>query len=169
VLSINENTNCRSGPGELYPVLLVLRAGQSVDIVGRSAEGNYWVVNRPDQSGTCWAWGEYATASGSIESVDRLAAPPTVTPSPPTAPRALLYNFVCSFNETTTNLTWTDAANNELGYRVLRNGQEIANLPANSNAYTDIAPSSVGRSFTYTVQAYNSGGVSPSSITFACP
>jgi hypothetical protein len=169
-LTINENTNCRSGPGEAYKVLVVLKAGQSVEIVGRGPQDKYWVVKIPDQSGTCWAWGEFATASGSIHTLAEATPPPTSTAAQPAAPRGLTYAFVCTFTDVTVNLSWTDVATDESGYRVLRNSAPIAELPANTTLYTDIAPASPGSSFTYSVKAFNSAGESPAaSISFTCP
>lgn len=170
LLKINENTNCRSGPGESYKVLVVLKSGQSVDIVGRSAQGNYWVVKIPGQSGNCWIWGEFASASGSTHELDEMTPPPTATAAPPAAPRGLTYDFICSFTDVTVNLTWTDVATDESGYRLLRNGAAIAELPANTTFHTDVTAASSGSSFTYSVRAFNSAGESPAiNISFACP
>ncbi len=169
LLKINENTNCRSGPGEAYTVLVVLKSGQSVDIVGRGPQG-YWVVKMPGKNDSCWAWGEFATASGSTHALAEVTPPPTATAAPPAAPRGLTYDFVCTFSDVTVNLSWTDVATNESGYRLLRNGGALVELPANSSAYTDVTAASPGSSFSYSVQAFNSAGESSAiSISFACP
>jgi hypothetical protein len=169
LLRINENTNCRSGPGEAYNVLVVLKSGQTVDIVGRGPQG-YWVVKMPGKNDTCWAWGEFATASGSTQALAEVTPPPTATAAPPAAPRGLTYDFVCSFTDVTVNLGWTDVATDESGYRVLRNGGTLVELPANSTAYTDVTAASSGSSFTYSVEAFNSAGKSSAiSISFTCP
>jgi hypothetical protein len=169
LLRINENTNCRSGPGEAYNVLVVLKSGQSVDIVGRGPQG-YWVVKMPGKNDSCWAWGEFATASGSTHALAEVTPPPTATAAPPAAPRGLTYDFVCSFTDVTVNLGWTDVATDEIGYRVLRNGGALVELPANSTAYTDVTAASSGSSFTYSVKAFNSAGESSAiNISFSCP
>lgn len=170
VLKINENTNCRSGPGESYKVLVVLKAGQSVDIVGRGPQDSYWVVKIPGKNDTCWAWGEFASASGSTHTLAEVTPPPTATAAPPAAPRGLTYDFACTFTDVTVNLSWTDVATDESGYRLLRNGGTLVELPANSSAFTDTAAASSGSSFTYSVEAFNSAGKSTAvSISFACP
>jgi titin len=170
VLKINENTNCRSGPGENYGVLVVLKAGQTVELVGRGPQGNYWVVKIPNQTGTCWAWGEFATASGSTHTLDEMTPPPTATAAPPAAPRGLTYDFACTFTDVTVNLSWTDVATDESGYRILRNGGPLVELPANATLYTDTTAASSGSSFTYSVEAFNSAGKSSAiSISFTCP
>ncbi|MDX9993048.1 MAG: SH3 domain-containing protein [Anaerolineales bacterium] len=170
ILKINENSNCRSGPGESYAVLVVLKAGQSVDIVGRGPQDNYWVVKIPGRTETCWVWGEFATVSGSAQTLAEITPPPTITAAPPAAPRGLTYTFVCSFTDVTVNLGWTDLASDESGYRILRNGGPLAELPANSSFYTDVAAAASGSSFTYSIEAFNiAGKSSPISISFACP
>jgi fibronectin type 3 domain-containing protein len=58
-------------------------------------------------------------------------------------------------------LRWVDNANNETSYRVLRNGTLIATLTANSTGYTNMSLLP-GTTYTYTVQAVNSAGVSSS-------
>jgi fibronectin type 3 domain-containing protein len=61
---------------------------------------------------------------------------------------------------TQVSLIWTDNAVNETSYQVLRNGVVVATLAVDSAAYVDTAvlPSTT---YTYTVQAVNSAGMSP--------
>jgi len=170
MLRVEQNTNCRSGPGEAYNIIVVLTAGQNIEPVGRSMEGQYWVVKRPGTEQTCWAWGEFLTASGSVHTLPEFTPPPTATPVPPTAPRGLTYTFSCTFTDVTVNLSWTDVATNESGYRVLRNNAVIAELPANTTQYTDVTAASSGSSFTYIIETFNDAGSARSgSITFSCP
>jgi hypothetical protein len=170
MLEIKENTNCRSGPGESYQVITVLRAGQTFELAGRAQGGNYWLVKLPGQSAPCWAWGEFATASGSTHTLPEATPPPTLTAAPPAAPRGLNYAFSCSFTDVRVDLSWTDVATDESGYRILRNGESIVELPANSTFYTDVAPASSGSTLSYAVEAFNSAGKSTAiSISFSCP
>ena len=71
-----------------------------------------------------------------------------------------------------TELGWTDNADNETGYRILRtwNGETktVAELAADSTSWTDSDMTGAG-TYTYTVQAYNDRGTSdsaPVSVTF---
>jgi hypothetical protein len=52
----NTNSFCRSGPGEKYGTTGALSSGESAQVMGRSENGNWWVINQPGDSGTCWIW-----------------------------------------------------------------------------------------------------------------
>lgn len=73
-------TNCRTGPGKIYDWVSVLPVGRQVQVVARSANGTYWVVQNPAGPGTCWLWGNYARVSGHTADLPVWAAPPTPTP-----------------------------------------------------------------------------------------
>ena len=65
---------------------------------------------------------------------------------------------VCTDQAYTVTLSWTDVTGND-GYRVFRDGSQIATLGGNATSYTDSPPSS--GPFTYGVEAYSAAGVSP--------
>ena len=170
LLQVKQNTNCRNGPGETYAVIVVLTAGQKIEPIGRGMEGQYWVVKRPDSEQTCWAWGEFLEASGSVHALPEITPPATLTPAPPSPARGLTYSFSCTFTDVTVNLSWTDVATNESGYRILRNDAVVAELPANTTQYTDITAASSGSGFTYAIETFNDAGQARSaSISFSCP
>lgn len=75
------DVNCRSGPSSHYDFVILLRAGQSVSIVGRSRDSTYWVVQNPSSTGVCWLWAAYTTSSIPIGSVRAVNTPPTKTPT----------------------------------------------------------------------------------------
>lgn len=167
VLKVDEATNCRSGPGQEYPVLFTARSGAKLKIAG--SYPGYWVVEGSDGI-QCWMWAEFVSVSGSHWTVPSMTAPPTPTFSPPAAPRGLKYEFECAFGSVTVNLQWTDTSNNEDGFRVLRDGVAVISLPANSTSHTDVYNVSRGITITYGVEAYNFAGVSGrTEISFACP
>lgn len=65
IISVSVDTNCRSGPGILYPRVGILLVGETAEVVGRDPKGEYWYIRNPDQNPEyCWVWGEYATISG---------------------------------------------------------------------------------------------------------
>lgn len=83
LVSVSVPTNCRSGPGKVYDYAGALLVGETTEVVGREASGEYWYVRNPDQAGSfCWVWGKYATLSGDPGPLPVLTPPPTPTPSP---------------------------------------------------------------------------------------
>ena len=58
------------------------------------------------------------------------------------------------------SILWTDKSDNELGYLVYRNGEEIANLLPNVTFYDDLFAVNTGQAINYVVKAYNNSGVS---------
>lgn len=89
-------------------------------------------------------------------------APPTSPPppqTPPAAPEGLsVAARTCQGSTYSVSLAWKDAANNETGYRVYRNGAQIATLGANATGFTDKPPA--GGPYTYGVEAFNDAGAS---------
>lgn len=80
-LKVSVPTNCRVGPGIPFDIVTILRVGKTATVVGRHATADYWVIENPEGSGTCWVWGEYATLTGSTTSLPVWTAPPPPTPS----------------------------------------------------------------------------------------
>lgn len=78
------------------------------------------------------------------------------------SPDDLIYTYDCTTGVVNINLIWIDAANNEDGYRIYRDGNKLADLPAGSTSYVDIAPS-IGE-FDYIVAAFNSSGEAPTKV-----
>lgn len=83
--------NVRSGPGTGYPVLGLLKAGQTAEITGRSADGRWWQIKFSGVAGERgWLSAQYVTAqnTGNVPLVQApplpTAAPATATPVPPT-------------------------------------------------------------------------------------
>jgi len=173
MLKINEATNCRNGPGQSYDILFTFNPGATVEIVGSYPTNNYWTVKWQGGDGFCWVWGEYATVSGSYWTVPTVNPPATVTPSPPTAPGIENWEYVCGYSGSGPNVTvtleWIDRAGDETGYRIYRNGENVAELPANSNAFTEVVDVVEGENLTYLIEVFNSAGATRSSpINFSC-
>lgn len=81
MVSVSVDTNCRTGPGKIYDWIGALLVGERAEVVGRSVDGQYWVIKNPDQAGTCWLWGNYATVTGQISGLAQYTPPPTPTPA----------------------------------------------------------------------------------------
>jgi hypothetical protein len=105
---VSKSTYCRAGPGQVYQALGALKTGEAVQVVGRSADGKYWIIRNPKYpSQFCWLSGKYANVTGAagilpvftpppLPTPTRTPKPPTHTPKPPTpAPR-----FKASYSNT---------------------------------------------------------------------
>ena len=108
----------------------------------------------------------------SVASIVRLSA--DIVPSPPTAPTNLTASAVSSSQ---INLSWTDNASDEAGFRIERSPDgtafaEIATVGANVTAYAD-AGLTAATQYWYRVRAYNNTGTSsyagPASATTLAP
>ena len=158
-LTLNGNTNCRSGPGTSYKILALLPAGTSVKIVAQSSSGNYWIVEPPDGSGPCWVLGQLGQITGDTANLP-------VTPVAgqnagiPARPVYFYYHYTCPYGNLTTNLTWSDSSDNETGFHLYRDGVLIAELPAGTTSYTDVTTIAPGGSVNYSVAAFNDQGES---------
>jgi hypothetical protein len=82
-VSVSYDTNCRTGPGQAYPMVGGLFPGQTTRVLARSSAGDYWVVqNLNAPPAICWLWGYYATVTGDWQSLPVATPPPTPTPAP---------------------------------------------------------------------------------------
>jgi len=81
-LTVSIATNCRTGPGQVYPIVGSINPGDTAEIVGRSNSGEYWIVREPGSPTTiCWAWGQNATVTGNTSALPVFTPPPTPTPT----------------------------------------------------------------------------------------
>jgi hypothetical protein len=172
MLTVQEPTNCRTGPGEEYEVIFTYLAGKELEIVGRYDPGNFWLVKSSESTeGTCWLWGQYVEVTGSYWVVASVTPPPTATNPPPQAPAIERYEFFCSSVTGKMEITiiWIDRADNETGYRLIRNGELAADLPADTTTYVDSVDLGAGQSASYRIEVFNaSGSVSSSTINVTC-
>lgn len=164
VLTLRDATNCRTGPGLAYEIIVTYPINQRLEIVGRYEPGNFWLVKSGDSpSGSCWLWGEYADVAGSYWTVASVTPPPTpvasVTPraSRPQAASLQEFKYYCNdINHTFSfEMTWGDRADNEAGYRIFRDGWLVTELPAGSTSYAETISMPASRSAEYSVQVYN--------------
>ena len=165
MLTVREQTNCRAGPGQDYEILFTYLAGKKLEIVGRYDPDNYWLVKSAESpTGTCWLWGQYVEVAGSYGAVPSVTPPATVTSAPPQAPSIVEWKFSCAGGTMTFIVSWEDKANNETGYRVFRDGEVVAELPANSTSYTDTMTPTGSENVDYYLQVYSPFGSANSSI-----
>jgi hypothetical protein len=168
--SVGEVVNCRKGPGTNYERVTQILPAESVKIIGFFSP-NYWVVSTKD--GDCWLSGEFATPVGSFAAVPTVTAPPTPAGGAPDAASFSKngWTFFCyGTGQADITLSWIDNANNESGYRVLRNSEKVSELPANSTYFAETIDLLSGQSVGYQIQAYNeSGEVNSSTASITCP
>ncbi|MDP2777760.1 MAG: hypothetical protein Q8O48_08940 [Anaerolineales bacterium] len=169
--SVGEVINCRTGPGVNYKRVTQILPTDPVKIVGFFSP-NYWIVSTKD--GDCWFSGVFATPVGSFAAVPTVTAP---LQSEGGAPKAATYlkdngwTFSCyGPGQADITLSWNDKADNETGYRILRNGEIVAELPADSTFFTETIALLSGQSAGYQIRAYNLIGETDSAVaTITCP
>lgn len=72
-------TNCRSGPGKLYPVVGYLSANQVATVFGRNENSTWWYIANPDKPGEfCWVNAETTEISGDTAGVPVVLVPTLV-------------------------------------------------------------------------------------------
>jgi uncharacterized protein YraI len=84
------DVNVRGGPGTGYPTIGLLRANDTVTVVGRSQDGAWWqILFPPNSGGTGWVVGTYVQPNQAANGVPVIVAPPppaTNTPIPTNTP-----------------------------------------------------------------------------------
>ena len=81
MVGVSVDTNCRSGPGTIYDYIGALLVGEQAEVVGRSDDGEYWIIKNPDREGECWLWAQYAEVMGQTAELPLYTQPPTPTPT----------------------------------------------------------------------------------------
>ncbi|HKY53993.1 MAG TPA: SH3 domain-containing protein [Anaerolineales bacterium] len=169
VLTVREATNCRTGPGKPYEIIVTYQVNQTLKIVGRNESGDFWLVKSAESpTGTCWLWGEFVDVAGSYWTVSSVTPPPTaiLPPLAPKAPSLHDFDYDCDgFNNTLSfYVIWNDKADNESGYRIIRDGLQAAELPAGSTTYAETITMPASKSAQYYVEVYNAAGLSQTKV-----
>lgn len=170
--SVGEVTNCRTGPGVNYERVTQIMPATSVEIIGFFPP-NYWIVST--SAGNCWVSGQFTTPVGSYAAVPTVTAPPTSTsssaaPDPATFPSNGWTFFCYNSGQADITISWIDKAINETGYRILRNDEVAAELPANTTYFEETITLPSGQSVGYQIQGYNTSGQTNSAVaTITCP
>jgi len=104
LMSVSTPTNCRNGPGKVYNRVGAIVTDQQAEVVGKTADGEYWYIRNPDHpSDFCWAWGEYATLTGPVQLLPVFTPPPTPTPTLTATPEP---NFSAEFTKLDECVGW---------------------------------------------------------------
>ncbi|MBM3151623.1 MAG: SH3 domain-containing protein [Chloroflexi bacterium] len=88
MISVSQDTNCRTGPGTIYPRVTTLNVGETSEVIARDPSASSWYIRNPDNpTGFCWVWGQYATVTGNSGALPVFTPMPTptftLTPTPP--------------------------------------------------------------------------------------
>ncbi|MBE0681040.1 MAG: hypothetical protein IH589_03935 [Anaerolineales bacterium] len=187
-VSVSTNTNCRTGPGTEYDLIGALLVGQTATVVGKNTSTNYWIINNPGKSGTCWLWGQYATVSGNTAGLTEYAIPPTPTPLPTSTPTAtatlappvavdnltaakICIPIVLPTYQYTGSINWEDKSNNEKGFNIYLNGAFFGAVGPNVVTYPiPPLPFPAGTPMKLGVEAFNDAGKSATKeVVIVCP
>src|SRR5204863_8671 len=147
----------------------VYRNGTQIATTGATSFANTGLSPSTTYSYTVAAYDAAGNLSAQSSSASATTpAPPDTTP--PSVPTGLTASAVSSSQ---INLSWTASSDNVgvSGYRVYRNGTQIATTGATSFANTGLSPSTT---YSYTVAAYDAAGnlsaqSSPASATTPAP
>lgn len=153
MLTFAKDTICRIGPGKRYFARLSVSKGKSYEASGRNEDGTWVSVQAPQAGDQCW------TPVDSLESAGDLSALRVLETQPlPETP----INVVASGNACgVINHLWLywygiDA----LGYRIYRNGKEIATVYGSKFRDLETPRSKTPTNFYYEIEAFNASGVS---------
>lgn len=164
-----DGAKCKSGPGANFEVIASFSVGATADLIGKDTADGYWVVKDPASGSSCWLQVQDATPAGSYLALPELT-PQAVSQSAPNRPSRGNWNYSCDSTSLTTLLGWNAPAGSVNGYRVYREGTQIADLGAGTKSYKETIPFNYGSSINYAVQAYNDAGVSAQlTWNFSCP
>jgi hypothetical protein len=90
-VQVSVDTNCRSGPGDVYPYQAGFFVGDEASVYAVDPSGTWYYIDHPDApEGFCWIWGFYAETSADT------APLPIYTPGPTPDTRP---DFSAEFNE----------------------------------------------------------------------
>lgn len=165
IFYVNGNVACRTGTGQNFRALVTFTPGTTVEMLGKDPSGNYWLVKIPGGTQTCWLQTIDGTPGGDYERLPAVTPQPS-TQKPPGVPANLAWPFYCEYEhdviyKVTIKLSWADLAQNANGFRLYRQGTQIADLPATTTTFTDAVEVMIGSQLSYAVEAYNDAGTSP--------
>jgi hypothetical protein len=72
---IDQNVNCRLGPGTEWSVIGSLLLGQTAAIQGKNENASWWYITAPDSGKACWLAASVIFTSGNLASLPVIPAP----------------------------------------------------------------------------------------------
>jgi hypothetical protein len=154
---VTKNTNCRSGPKDVYELVHILKKGDTVTLLGKNPESTFWFVRW--QNGDvyeCWMWDEYVSADGAAENL------PVLTPPPSPAPfLAFVVSYKNTSGETKVNVYLRNSGNIPLAsysatFKDTITGQSLAKT---GDSFGNMASVSAGNITTISSPAFNASTI----------
>ena len=165
LLYIKDDTQCRTGTSSNFQAVAALSRGITVELIGKDTSQSAWLIQAPNNAGTCWVLAGDGSPSGDYESLPEVTPQPS-TQKPPSIPAFVGWPWFCTYSngvmyKATVNLSWIDPARDANGFRVYRQGTLIADVPATTTSVIDTINVVIGTDMQYSIAAYNDAGVSP--------
>src|SRR5439155_767888 len=152
------------------PTIANIDSDPDLELVTATTASGVVAYKLPNTANARVLWGTGRGSYGRTGVSVAVTAPPPPDTTPPSVPTGLTASAVSSSQ---INLSWTASSDNVgvSGYRVYRNGTQIATTSATSFANTGLQPSTT---YTYTVAANDAAGnlsaqSSPASATTPAP
>ena len=157
-VTFSEKAVCRFGPDTHYYRVVTFETGQTSKVQGRSEEG-YWLLiltQAPNKSFTCWVTTSSVKDFGEVKNL-LVSIPP---PLPVGPSNAKTNKGVCGINRQGAIVVEWGPVMAGTGYYVYRNGKNIAAIYDGIYIDHDTPGSKTPYVYTYTIQAFNSAGIS---------
>lgn len=137
--------NVRTGPGVEFPIIGIAPFGSTLEVVGVSRDGTWWVVNLPGAPQNYgWVSNEYVQVQNG-DNVLVISSPPTPTPvSPPTPTATPAPDVIFTASRTTVNagekatLSWS--VENVTAVYLYPVGDRFENYPVTGQGSRDVQP-----------------------------
>jgi hypothetical protein len=76
VTPLKDPVNCRFGPSIFYEQVYALNVGAYMPVVGKSADGSWWLAGIPTTTDkACWVGASVTTITGDTSNIPKVAAP----------------------------------------------------------------------------------------------
>jgi len=87
-ISVDQNANCRSGPGTNYETTAQASKGSELEILGRNPENTWFWVKPSESTIQCWISSSIGTLNGDPlkAPITKVAAQPVISPTPTPTP-----------------------------------------------------------------------------------
>ena len=153
VVTIAVNSICRMGPDKLYNPVLSVTKGSAFEVSGRSDKSDWISINASKIGDDCWVPVANLESPGDLSDVNVRYTQPL--PDEPVGVTAS--GNACGVTHLW--LYWKTV--NAVGYRIYRNGKEIATVYGDQYRDLNTPRTKLPTIFLYEVASFNASGVSP--------